>query len=142
MDKKLYLSSIIFSVVGLLVSIYMSIYKFSNNNAMCLGSGDCATVNASRFSEIYGIPVAFFGVFGFVAIILVHFLEKRIKLFEQQGTLMIFGMGLFGFIFVLYLTYVELYVIHAICPFCVATAIAMVLVFIIAIIRLVRNQPE
>ena len=58
MDKWLYRISSILVVVGLLVSIYMTIYKVTSNDALCLGSGDCSTVNASRYSEVYGIPVA------------------------------------------------------------------------------------
>lgn len=142
MDKNLYRVSIAFSVIGLLVSIYMTIYKLSSNDAMCLGSGDCSTVNASRYSEIYGIPVALLGVAGFLAILFAHFMEGRASLFKEQGTLMVFGMGLFGFVFSLYLTYLELYVIHAVCPFCVASAVAITIVFIVGIIRLVGTQPE
>jgi uncharacterized membrane protein len=142
MDKKLYWASIVFAVIGLLVSIYMTIYKLTANDAMCLGSGDCSTVNASRYSEIYGIPVALLGVGGFLAILFVHFMENRARLFKEQGTLIVFGMGLFGFVFSLYLTYLEFYVIHAVCPFCVASAVAITAVFIIGIIRLVKAQPE
>ena len=142
MDKNLYRASIAFAVIGLLVSIYMTIYKLTANDAMCLGNGDCSTVNASRYSEIYGIPLALLGVAGFLAILFVHFMENRSRFFEEQGTLMVFGMGLFGFVFSLYLTYLELYVIHAICPFCVASAVAMTIVFIVGIIRLAKTQPE
>jgi uncharacterized membrane protein len=57
MDKWLYRVSAILVVIGLLVSIYMTIYKVTSNDALCLGSGDCSTVNASRYSEVYGIPL-------------------------------------------------------------------------------------
>ena len=43
---------------------------------MCLGSGDCSTVNSSRYSEVNGIPVAIIGVLGYLAILAVHYLEK------------------------------------------------------------------
>ncbi len=142
MDKNLYRASIAFAIIGLLVSIYMTIYKLTANDAMCLGSGDCSTVNASRYSEIYGIPLALLGVGGFLAILFVHFMENRSRFFDEQGTLMVFGMSLFGFVFSLYLTYLELYVIHAVCPFCVVSAVAITIVFIIGIIRLVATQPE
>jgi uncharacterized membrane protein len=143
MDKKLYWASIVSAIIGLLVSIYMTIYKLTANDAMCLGSGDCSTVNASRYSEIYGIPVALLGVAGFLAILFVHFMENRKNpFFLEQGTLMVFAMSLFGFVFSLYLTYLELYVIHAVCPFCVASAVAITIVFIVGIIRLVKTQPE
>ena len=73
MDKWLYRASVALAVLGLLVSIYMTIYKVTSNDSMCLGSGDCSTVNASHYSEVNGIPVAVFGVLGYAAILAVHY---------------------------------------------------------------------
>jgi uncharacterized membrane protein len=119
----------------------MTIYKATSNDSMCLGSGDCSTVNASSFSEVNGIPVAVFGVIGYAAILAVHFLENRNRFFKQNGTLLIFGMALTGFLFTLWLIYVEVAILKALCPFCVTSQTAMTLIFIIAIIRLIR-QPQ
>ena len=140
MDKWLYRASVALVVLGLLVSIYMTIYKITSNNAMCLGSGDCSTVNASRYSEVYGIPVAVFGVLGYAAILATLFFETRNTFFKQNSTLMIFGMALTGFIFTVWLIYVEVALLKALCPFCLTSQVSMTLIFIIAVIRLVR-QP-
>lgn len=139
MDKWLYRASVALVIVGLFVSIYMTIYKVTGNEGMCLGSGDCSTVNASRFSEVNGIPVAVLGIIGYVAILGVHLLENRNLFFRQNATLFIFGMALAGFIFTLWLIYVEIAIIRAICPFCVTSQAAMTIIFIIAVIRLIRN---
>jgi uncharacterized membrane protein len=141
MDKWLYRVSIALVVLGLLVSIYMVIYKVTSNNAMCLGSGDCSTVNASRYSEVYGIPVAVFGVLGYLAILATHYSENRNRFFKQNSTLMIFGMALTGFLFTVWLIYVEVALLKALCPFCVTSQTAMTIIFIIAVIRLIR-QPQ
>jgi len=141
MEKWLYRISAALAVLGLLVSIYMTIYKILNADAMCLGSGDCSTVNASSYSEVNGIPVAVFGVIGYAAILAVHFLEKRNRFFKQNGTLLIFGMALTGFLFTLWLIYVEVAILKALCPFCVTSQTAMTLIFMIAVIRLIR-QPQ
>jgi len=141
MEKWLYRISAALAVLGLLVSIYMTIYKILNADAMCLGSGDCSTVNASTYSEVNGIPVAVFGVIGYAAILAVHFLEKRNRFFKQNGTLLIFGMALTGFLFTLWLIYVEVAILKALCPFCVTSQTAMTLIFMIAVIRLIR-QPQ
>lgn len=140
MDKWLYRASVALVIVGLAVSVYMTIYKYTGNDGMCLGSGDCSTVNASRFSEVNGIPVAVFGVVGYAAILIVHFYENRGEFLRRNGTLMIFGMSLAGFAFTLYLVYLEIYVINALCPFCVASQITMTLIFILAVVRLFRNE--
>jgi uncharacterized membrane protein len=141
MDKWLYRISVITVVVGLLVSIYMTIYKVTSNDAMCLGSGDCSTVNASRYSEVYGIPVASVGIAGYFAILLVHWYERRDKFFEKNGLILIFGMALTGFLFTVYLIYVEFALLKAFCPFCLASQTAMTIIFIISIVRLIR-QPQ
>ncbi len=132
-------ASIALGIVGLLVSIYMTIYKVTSNDGMCLGSGDCSTVNASRYSEVNGIPVAAVGVIGYLAILAVHYFEDRSSFFKKNGTLMIFGMALTGFLFTVWLIYVELVLLKAICPFCVASQVVMTLIFILAIIRLVKT---
>jgi len=128
-------------VLGLLVSIYMTIYKITSNKSMCLGSGDCSTVNSSRYSEVNGIPVAIIGILGYLAILAVLYFEKRNSFFKQNGTLMIFGMALTGFLFTIWLIYVEVALINAICPFCLTSQAAMTLIFIIAVIRLIK-QPQ
>lgn len=141
MDKKLYWLSIALACLGVLVSIYMTIYKLTSNNAMCLGSGDCSTVNASKYSMVYGIPVAFVGVLGYAAILGLLVLEKRAgEFFAKNSTLAIFGLAVTGFAFTLYLVYLEIFVIKALCPFCITSQITMTILFIITIVRLVR-QP-
>ena len=141
MDKWLYRASVALVVLGLLVSIYMTIYKVTSNNAMCLGSGDCSTVNASSYSEVYGIPVAVFGVLGYAAILMVLYFENRNRFLMQNSTLMIFGMALTGFLFTVWLIYVEVALLKALCPFCVTSQTAMTIIFIISVMRLIR-QPQ
>ena len=127
-------------IIGLAVSVYMTIYKISGNDGMCLGSGDCSTVNASRFSEVNGIPVAVFGIVGYAAILIVLFYENKHEFFKKNGTLLTFGMSLTGFLFTLWLVYVELVLLKAICPFCVTSQVSMTIIFIIAVVRLFRNE--
>jgi uncharacterized membrane protein len=142
MDKKLYWSAIVVSVIGIAISIYMTIFKLTDNAAMCIGNHGCSIVNASRYSSIYGIPVALVGFGGYIAILAALFLETRLDFFKENGNLLAFGMALIGVMFSAYLTYLEFYVIKAICPFCVASAIAISLVFVLTLIRLVRNETR
>ncbi|HKG55512.1 MAG TPA: vitamin K epoxide reductase family protein [Anaerolineales bacterium] len=140
MEKRLSQLAIILAIVGLLVSIYMTIYKITSNDSMCIGSGDCKTVNASRYAEVYGIPVAVLGVAGYSAILAVLFLERKPGFFQENGTLLFFGLSLTGFLFTLYLIFVEVALIKAYCPFCITSQTVMTIIFIISVIRLVR-QP-
>ncbi len=141
MDKWLYRSSIALGILGLLVSIYMTIFKLTDNASMCLGNGGCSVVNSSSYAEVSGVPVAVIGVGGYLAILAVLFMENRGKFFAQNSTMIVFGLSLVGFLFTLYLIYVELALIHALCPFCVTSQITMTILFILSVIRLVR-QPS
>ncbi len=126
--------------LGVLDATYLLVYKLTNNNAMCLGNGGCHNVNFSPYSEIGGIPVSVFGMVAFLVIAGILLLEPRFKIAKENGSLAIFGISLAGVAFTAYLTWLEIYVIHAICPFCVASAVIISLIFILAIIRLFK-QP-
>jgi uncharacterized membrane protein len=80
------------------------------------------------------------GVAGYSAILAVLLLEKKVAFLEQNGSLIFFGLALTGFLFTLYLIYVEVALIRAYCPFCIASQAAMTLIFILSVIRVVR-QP-
>ena len=140
MDKWLNRIFIALVLIGMAVSIYMTVYKLTDNSSMCLGSGDCSVVNASQYSEVNGIPVAVIGLAGYGAILVLLWLGRRGGYFDENGPLLIFGLSLTGFLFNIYLIYVELFLIKAFCPFCITSQVAMTLIFILSIIRLVR-QP-
>jgi uncharacterized membrane protein len=101
--------------------------------------GGCDVVNTSEYALLAGIPIALFGATAYVAILLVLWLENRNSWLSENGPLLLFGITLFGFLYSLYLTYIELFVIFAICPFCVASAVVMTIMFVLSWIRL-RNS--
>ena len=138
----LFWSTVIVSIIGAADSVYLLIYKLTGNPHMCLGNGGCHNVNFSPYSEINGIPISVFGICAYLAILCILVLEGRLKIAKENGPLAIFGIGLGGMAFSVYLTYLELYVIHAICPFCVVSAIAITFIFILAIIRLVKQTTN
>ncbi len=119
MEKRLSQLFIVLTIVGLLVSVYMTIFKITDNKGMCVGSDDCIAVNNSEYSNINGIPVAVLGVVGYAAILAVVVFERKIVLLRQNGSLALFGLSLTGFLFTLYLIYVEAVLIKVYCPVCV-----------------------
>jgi uncharacterized membrane protein len=127
------------TILGTADAVYLLIFKLTGNSRMCLGNGGCHNVNFSPYSEIYGIPVSVFGISAYLAILCILFLEGRLKIAKEYGPLAIFGISLGGVAFSIYLTYLEIYVIHALCPFCVASAVIITLIFILAVIRLVKQ---
>ena len=141
MDKRLRQITIALTILGLLVSVWMTIYKVTDNERMCIGSTGCAVVNASLYSEMNGIPVAAIGVFGYLSILALFFLENRPGFFQENGSMLLFGVTLIGFLFTLWLVYVEIALLDAYCPFCITSQIAMTLIFIFTLIRVIK-QPQ
>jgi uncharacterized membrane protein len=140
MDKRLKQVIIVLTVIGLLVSIYMTIYKVTNNESMCIGSGGCSVVNASGYSEVRGIPVAVFGVLGYLSILVLLYLENKSEFFQTNGGMLLFAVTLTGFLFTVWLVYVEVALIKAYCPFCITSQAAMTIIFILTVIRVIK-QP-
>jgi uncharacterized membrane protein len=142
MDKWLYRASVALVVLGLLVSTYMYIYKITDNSSMCLGNDGCSDVIHSKYSEVNDfISVPQFGIGGFIVLLALLLLETRYDFFKTNGTLLVFATALIGFLFTLWLIYVELVLIKKLCPFCVTAQTTMILVFTLSIIRLMR-QPQ
>jgi uncharacterized membrane protein len=142
MDNKLRLAAYILAGIGLVDSIYLTWVEFTHSEAFCGGSGDCATVANSQYSEIAGIPIAILGVGVYILIIALLFLESRGNAWKTYSPLFVFGLTLAGVIYSAYLTFLEIWVIKAICPYCVVSAIVMLLMFVISIVRLVRGTVD
>ena len=140
MKNRLLQVTVALIIIGLLVSIYMTIYKITSNDNMCIGSQDCSVVNASKYSEVNGIPVAVIGAIGYTALLGILWLERKSDFFKDNGSMIFFGISLIGFFFTLWLVYVEVALLKAYCPFCIASQVSMTLIFILSVIRVVR-QP-
>jgi uncharacterized membrane protein len=134
---------LIVSMIGLLDSLYLVLIKLSNNANLCIkGIGDCWTVNTSIYAQIFGIPVSFIGTAAYASLLAILILERKPGFIQENSNLILFGLTLVGVLYSIYLTYLEIAVIQAICPFCVISAIAMLVLFAISILRLVNNQGE
>ena len=140
MTNRLTQVTVALTIIGLLVSIYMTIYKVTSNDNMCVGSQDCSVVNASKYSEVNGIPVAVVGAIGYTALLGILWLERKPGVFKDNGSMIFFGISLIGFFFTLWLIYVEIALLKAYCPFCITSQVSMTLIFILSVIRVVR-QP-
>lgn len=141
-NKMMILETLILSLVGSLVAAYLAWTKFANQDPICAKDAvfDCDAVNSSPYSEIYGIPIALLGFLAYLALIVVLILEKRFSFFKENGPIFIFGLSLAGTLYSAYLSYLEAFVIRHWCQYCIVSAVCMTLIFIISIVRLVR-QP-
>ena len=109
------------AVVGLLISGYLTWVHYAGVVPVCVGgSGSCETVQTSSYATIVGVPVAALGIVGYSGLLLSALLRG------EAGVYLGLLVALVGTLFSAYLTYLELFVIHAICEWCVASAALMV----------------
>ena len=140
MIKKL---QIIFSLLGLTDATYLLIIKFTEIKSLCIPSiGDCWTVNNSVYSEWNGIPISAFGMLAYLSILFILIFGTRLPFLKSNGHIFIFAISLAGFLFSIYLTYLQFVVIKAICPFCILSAITMTTVFTLSTIQFSKTQKE
>ena len=142
LDNKLRIASLILAVLGLLDSIYLTWVKFSGKYALCGPIGNCESVNTSQYSEVFGIPVAILGAGAYLVVIISLSLESRGSFWAEYSPIIVFGISLIGFLYSIYLTYIEVAVLKAICPYCVISAIILVILLVLSSIRLRQSLGE
>jgi uncharacterized membrane protein len=139
--KKTDLAAVVVAIIGLAVSIYLSIVKLANQDVLCFdGMGDCQVVTNSAYSVWRGIPIAYLGAAGYILILGLLVIKQMQKHASSSIMLALFGITAFGALYSLYLTYVELFIIHSVCPWCLTSAIAMLLLFIYSSTMLSRSK--
>ena len=141
--KSLRTIAITAAILGILDSIYLLIIKVSNNKALCIqGVGDCWSVNTSRYSEVFGIPLSVLGIIAYAVILTLWILLPLNDFFKRNIPIVNFMLSLIGVIYSAYLTYLEIAVIKAICPFCVVSAILLVILFVVSLIQLIQGPGD
>ena len=98
------------------------------------------TVNTSRYASIYGIPIALLGAGAYLTIFAILLLERRKGFWMNNGAMIIFGLSLIGLLTRDLPRFFPLTVLHAVCPYCVLSALAILAIFLINLVRLTRNQ--
>jgi uncharacterized membrane protein len=109
------------AVAGFLISCYLTWTHFMGVAPACIsGSGGCETVQSSRYAAIFGVPVAALGVVAYSGLLFSAALRG------EGGIYLGLLISLVGTLFSAYLTYLEVFVIHALCQWCLASAALMV----------------
>jgi uncharacterized membrane protein len=123
------------TVLGLGVASYLTYVHYSGIQPVCTAGGSCAKVQTSTYSELVGVPVALIGLIGYVVIVASLLAPENET--TRFATVAFTGVG-FGFS--AYLTYRELFSIHAICEWCVSSAVIMTVLVCLAIWRFLRGD--
>jgi uncharacterized membrane protein len=129
----------ILALLGFLVSLYMLAYAMGFTGPVICGIGNCEAVQNSPYARIGPVPVAGLGVLGYLALLILSFLGLQPT---SQGSRLVplglLGAGIGGVGFSAYLTYLEAFVIHAWCQWCVSSALIMALAFLASLPELRR----
>jgi uncharacterized membrane protein len=116
---------------GIGVATYIAIADSGGGSPVCLAGGHgCQTVAESSYSHLAGVNIAIFGIGGYVVLLVCALLRG------DAFRLTAFVVSLIGFGYSLYLTYLELFTIDAICQWCVASAVLMTLLFVTNAVRM------
>ena len=133
-DSRLRLAGLGIALAGIAIASYLTWVHYADTQAVCVGGGGgCERVQTSEYAEVAGVPVAVIGLIGYVAVL------AAIATPGESAMLAAALGGLAGFGFSAYLTYLELFVIDAICQWCVASAVVMTALAAIAVARYLRG---
>jgi uncharacterized membrane protein len=129
-------------VIGLVVTTYLSYVKLTDVPMACVAGGafDCETVQNSAYSRLFGIPIAWLGWGTYITLGLLLLLENRVAFLRDYSIILVFGISLFAFLYSVFLVYVQVAILQALCPWCLAHEIIMTVFFIVASIRLWKTQ--
>lgn len=123
---------VILSALGVLVSGYLSVKRLTGGNLACSRWAECDVVNNSVYAKIYGVPVAFIGLAGYLVLLALALAALQASGLTQRKLLTAsFVLALGGFAFSGYLTYIEFFVLKAICNWCLASATLITLLGVV-----------
>ncbi len=125
-------ASLVLSLAGIGVSGYLAYKRVAGGSLVCTRWADCDVVNNSVYSLLFGIPVSFIGLAGYLALLAAAVVAILTAGKTQRAILLLgFLMALGGFGFSIWLTYVEVYIIEALCAWCLASAAIITLLAIV-----------
>jgi uncharacterized membrane protein len=125
---------IVLAVVGLGLASYLTYVHYAGIKPACTAGESCTKVQTSEYSKLVGVPVALLGLLGYVAI-LASLLAPETENTRLATAVLTVG----GWAFSAYLTYRELFSIHAICEWCVTSAVFMTILMCLALWRFLRG---
>src|ERR1700730_16906676 len=125
------------TVAGVGIAGYLTYVHYAGINPVCTAGGGCEKVQTSVYSRLAGVPVALIGLLGYLSIFGLLLAPE-----SEKTPFAVMALALVGFAFSAYLTYRELYSIHAICEWCVSSAAILTVMAPLSIWRFLRVVPD
>ena len=125
------------ALAGLFVALYLTLFKLGYIGNLVCAVGSCEVVQTSKWATFLGYPVAAWGVTYYVGVLAVALAGLSPSLVDSRRvSQLLVLMTATGVLFSLWLTYLELFVIAAICMWCVVSAVLAAILFVIALLDL------
>jgi uncharacterized membrane protein len=132
MTKRMAIAAL--SLVGIFVALYLTLYKIGVFGALRCGIGSCETVNTSPWATFLGLPVAAWGLGFYVAALAVAVAGVQERFADSLNvSRLLVGMSAVGVAFSGWLTYLEAFVIHAYCLYCLVSAALVSVIFVASV---------
>jgi len=132
MTKRMWMALI--SLAGLFLGAYLTLYKFGFIGTLACNVGSCEQVQTSRWSVFLGVPVATWGVGFYVLMLGLSIAGLQPRFAESRRlSLAILLLAGWGVLFTAWLNYLEGFVIHAWCEWCLGSATMVLLLFVLAV---------
>ena len=122
------------ALAGIFISLYLTLYKLGVIGELSCTFGSCETVNTSRWAVFLGLPVAAWGLLFYLDVFGVALLGTMPRWEnERVFSIILVAEAAVGVLFSAWLTYLELAVIHAICIWCVTSAVIVVVILLVSV---------
>lgn len=128
------------SLVGALVALYLTLFKVGVIGELVCNFGSCERVNTSRWAVFLGLPVAAWGLASYVVLLVLALVSVQRDALERQIAWILVVLSGWSVLFSAWLTSKELFVIRAICIWCVTSATIMTLIFFASLVELGRAR--
>lgn len=127
----------ILAVAGIVIAYFLYLFHEGSLVGVCSPSAwdDCGQVSGpdAPYSSIGPVPVALIGLIGYVFIYLLTWLRDWLPVVDDYLPEVMVGVTGLAFLFSLWLTALEIFVIHAICRYCVVSAVFVTIMFVLSI---------
>ncbi len=133
-SRALRTTLLVLAVLGLAVASYLTYVHYAGIKPACTAGESCTKVQTSVYSKLAGVPVALIGLLGYIAI-----LGSLLAPESETSRLTTMGLTLVGFGFSAYLTYRELFSIHAVCEWCASSAVILTIMTGLSVWRFLRG---
>ena len=141
--RGLHWATVALSGLGIFVAGYLVTKHFTGGSLACTRWAQCDVVNNSVYSQIYGVPVCIIGLAGYVTLLVLTLAAMWTEGRTQRRILLLsVVLSLIGVGFSAYLTYLEIYVIEALCTWCVASAVIITLLAIVGSVTIRLAAPR